>query len=286
MTAGHRATVAGNRAAAQAEAARLMALARIPSGATRLGRPPRSLASPALGTPGVLTLVDHKMSWRVGKPFSIVRAWLAAHRPRGLTAEGWSRNRNIRTHQTEMAGTSYPGAASPAWQSASLEISAAIAGAKSTVIRVDAVVVWLDPRPVRSRPGSHPLRVTLASGCPSSDRGVTGVANPGAKLARILTQRLLPPGRPSAGLRCRYYGLDGHPFQSVVATRLGARAAQRAARTMSAIPLSHTDGGVINCPLDTGRYEVLVLAYPGHPDVDLWIHVDGCGGFSNGYISA
>jgi len=47
-----------------------------------------------------------------------------------------------------------------------------------SVIRVDAVIVWLDPRPVRSGPGARPVRVTMAGSCPATDRGVTGVTNP------------------------------------------------------------------------------------------------------------
>lgn len=283
--AGNRATIAGNPAAARAEAARLLALAQVPAGATRLTRPPRSLDTPALGTPGVRSLVDQTMSWRVGSPFATVRAWLKAHPPRGLTDIGSSGDGNTRTGLTTMAGTGYQGPASKAWQSADLEISVAPAGARSSVIRADAMIVWLDPRPVRSKPGAHPARVTLAGGCPRSDRGVTGVSNPGAQLGRQLTRRLLPPGRPVAGLRCRYGGLNGQPWQLVATARLSARAAQRAARTMSAMPLSHTDGGVTFCPSDDSSYAILVLAYPGHTDVDLWIHLNGCQGVSNGHIS-
>jgi hypothetical protein len=45
-------------------------------------------------------------------------------------------------------------------------------------------------------------------------------------------------------------------------------------------------GGVVNCPADDGSAEVLALAYPGRPGVDLWISLNGCGGVSNGYIDA
>ncbi len=55
---------------------------------------------------------------------------------------------------------------------------------------------------------------------------------------------------------------------------------------MARMPLSHPDGEVVNCPMDDGSAEVLALAYPGRPDVDLWIKLNGCGGVSNGYITA
>ena len=51
------ATAAGNRAAAQAEAARLLALALLPPGATRQARPARSLPGPVLGGSSVTSQV-------------------------------------------------------------------------------------------------------------------------------------------------------------------------------------------------------------------------------------
>ncbi len=279
---GRVATAAGNRAAASAEAARLLSLARVPPGAVRLARPPWSLPGPALGRPAVASLVDRVVAWRVGLPFAAVQAWLSAHPPRGLPSDGSASGGNAITGQTTMTGASYRGPASPAWQSADLEISTAPAGSDASMIRVDAVIVWLDPRPVPSGPGAHPVRVTVAGGCPPADQGVTGVANPGAGL----TGRLLPPGQPTAGLRCRYDGLNGHPWHLVAARRLTALAARQAARSMARMPLSHPDGEVVNCPMDDGSAEVLALAYPGRPDVDLWIKLNGCGGVSNGYITA
>lgn len=55
---------------------------------------------------------------------------------------------------------------------------------------------------------------------------------------------------------------------------------------MARLPLSHTDGGVVNCPADDGSAEVLALAYPGRLDVDLWVRLNGCSGVSNGHITA
>ncbi|HEY6501888.1 MAG TPA: hypothetical protein VIZ20_20845, partial [Streptosporangiaceae bacterium] len=226
-------------------------------------------------------LVDRVVAWRAGLPFAAVRAWLLAHPPRGLPSDGSASGGNAITGHASMAGTSYRGPAGRAWQSADLEISAAPAGADASMIRVDAVIVWLDPRPISSGPGTHPLRVTVAGGCPPADKGVTGVSNPGAGL----TRRLLPPGQPTAGLRCRYDGLNGHPWRLVATQRLTAPAARQAARSMAGRPLSHTDGGAVNCPADDGSAEVLALAYFGHPGIDLWIKLNGCSGVSNGHIT-
>ncbi len=276
------AAAAGNRAAARAEARRLLSLARVPPGAVRLARPPRELSAPAMGTPAVTSLVDRVAAWRVRMPFPVARDWLAAHPPRGLRPDGSAASGYANTGVITMAGTSYRGPASGAWQSADLEIGVAPAGPAASVIRADAVIVWLDPRPIRSGPGARPVRVTVASGCPASDRGVTGVISPGPGLSR----RMLPPGRPVAGLRCRYDGLNGHPWRLVGAARLSAAAARRAAMAMLRLPLSHPDGARVSCPLADGSAEVLALAYPGRPDVDLWVTIGGCGGVSNGHILA
>jgi len=276
------ATAAGNRAAARAEAARLLSLARVPPGAVRLARPPGSLPGPALGRPAVASLVDRVLAWRVGLPFAAVRAWLSASPLRGLPSDGSASGGNAHTGWTAMTGASNRGPASRAWQSADLETGTAPACPHASTIRVDAVIIWLDPRPLPGRPGAHPVRVTVAGGCPPADQGVTGVTNPGAGL----TRRLLQPGQPDAGLRCRYDGLNGHPWLLVATARLTAAAARRAARLMARLPLSHPDGEVVNCPMDDDSAEVLALAYPGRPDVDLWIRLNGCRGVSNGYITA
>jgi hypothetical protein len=276
------ASAAGNRAVALAEAVRLLALAQVPPGAVPVAGPPRLLPGPPMGTPLVSSLVDRVMAWRVRLPFTAVRAWLAAHPPRGLRTDGSASDENAATGQTTMSGTSYRGPASAAWQSANLEISAAPAGPDTTVIRADAVIVWLEP-PAPSAPGPGSVRVTLAGGCPPTDKSFTGVINPpGEGLAR----RLLPAGQPSGGLRCRYDGLNGHPWHLVAAQRLSAAAARQTASQMASLPLSQPAAEVVICPMDDGSAEVLALAYPDRPDVDLWVALNGCGGVSNGYITA
>ncbi len=273
------ATAAGNRAAAQAEAARLLALAQLPPGSARQARPASSLPGPVLGGSSATSVVDRVEAWRVGSPFAVVKAWVSAHPPRGLPSGGSASGATA--GQQTMFGKGYRGSANRAWQSANLEIGVAPAGADASAIRVDAVVVWLDPRPITAGPGSHPVRVTVAGGCPATDRGVTGVSNPGAGL----TKRLLPGGQPTAGLRCRYDGASGHPWRLVASQRLTAAAARQAARSMAARPLSHPDGGSVSCGAINGSAEVLALAYPGRPGVDLWITLGGCGGVFNGYIT-
>jgi hypothetical protein len=233
-----------------------------------------------MGLPLVGSLVDRVMTWKVRLSFPAAQSWLSAHPPHGLPSDGSAAGSTGAV--ADIAGYSYRGPASAAWQSAELEISTAPAGHGASVIRVDALVVWLDPRPLDSGPGPHPIRVTLDSGCPPTDARATGVANPGGSLS----DQLLPAGLPTAGLRCRYDGMNGHAWQLVNAQRLTATAARQAARSMARLALSHADGGVTSCPMDDESAEVLALAYPGRPDVDLWVKLNGCGGVSNGHVTA
>ncbi len=63
-------TLAGNRRLARAEAAKLLALVRVPPGARRLRSAPASMPMPALGEPGVTGLADAQQSWRLNMPVS------------------------------------------------------------------------------------------------------------------------------------------------------------------------------------------------------------------------
>jgi hypothetical protein len=109
-----------------------------------------------------------------------------------------------------------------------------------------------------------------------------GVTSHGADLER----QLLPAAAAAGGLECRYYGLNGHPFQLRGVTRLSAAQARHVAATMSAIPLSHALGEVVSCPADDESAEVIALSYPGRGDVDLWVTLNGCTFVSNGFIRA
>jgi hypothetical protein len=188
----------------------------------------------------------------------------------------------------------YAGPGSPAWASAQLEIQVVAAPGGTTVLRADGVVLWLDPVPLRDAPTGPRTRLTVAGGCPRSDvpPGLPareafphGVANPAAAdPGGDLKRRLLPAGTPTAGLECRYYGLNGPKFALRSATRLDAAQARRLAAAMTALPLSHAVGGVTSCPSDDETAEVAALSYPGRADVDLWIKVNGCPFVSNGDI--
>jgi hypothetical protein len=285
------AIMAHNRQVAVAEAERLLGRAVLPTGAVRAASVPKALAGPALGVPGVSSLVTETSYWRVAEPFSQVSAWLADHAPQGLTSTGTS-NGGGPTAADDTVGYGYSATTtSPALVSAQLEIGAAPAGASSTALRVDALVVWVDPRPWPDTATGPRVRATLATGCPASIAGDIGVSNPGADL----TASLLPSGVPTAALVCRYNGMDG-PNGALPATKtdklahvahLGASGAQKLARVVAGVPISRSVvPRFVMCPVDTGAAAVVVFQYPGRADVDLWVPFGACTLAGNGYILA
>jgi hypothetical protein len=279
-------TAAGNRKLARQEAQRLLSKVPVPAGAALLSSVPRFV--PAGSVPDVTSLVDQVRAWRLPLPEAQAAMWLRTHPPSGLplTLTG-SGTGTGGIPDTEYG---YAGPRSPAWQSAELDVEVVAAPGGTSVMRADGMVIWLDPVPLRDTSSSPRIRVTVARGCPGSDApyaGVPrhriyeyGVANHGADLGR----RLLPAATPTAGLECRYYGLNGPAFRLRSATRLDAAQARRLAAAMTALPLSHPDGGVAFCPFDDESAEVVALSYPHRADVDLWVKLNGCTFVSNGYI--
>jgi hypothetical protein len=236
----------------------------------------------------VASLADQVPAWHLAMPEAQAATWLRAHPPSRLplTLTG-SGTDNGGMPASEYG---YAGPRSPAWQSAELDIEVVAAPGGTSVMRADGEVIWLDPVPLRDTSASPRIRLTVAGGCPGSDArfaGVPrhrtyeyGVANHGAGLGR----RLLPAGPPTAGLECRYYGLNGPAFRLRSATRLDAVQARRLAAAMTALPLSHPDGGVTSCPFDDEAAQVVALSYPDRADVDLWVKLNGCAFVSNGCL--
>ncbi len=272
-------TEAGNRKLAVAEARRLLSAVPVPDHSVPLGSaPPQSLSIPAMGTPGASSFAHSIRSWRLAMPFTAAEEWLAAHPPAGLRQDG-----EDLSYGPPASGYSYAGPASAAWDSAELDIEVAPANdGASVVMRADALVVWLDPVPVRDTAQGKRLRVLADAECPATDAGVVGVVNSGRELAH----ELVPAGRPRGGLQCVYYGMNGRPWQLHRQQHLTAAHAGQVAASTARLQLSHPLGEVLNCPADDGSAELIALSYSGRPDVDLWVLLNGCGGVSNGYIVA
>jgi hypothetical protein len=264
-------TLAGNRRLARAEAAKLVAVVPVPAGARLL----RSAPVQAMGYPGVTGLADARRTWRLAMPFGQATAWIAAHRPAGLTPAG-----SGSSEPPAAAGYDYAGPSSPAWADAELDIEVVQAGASTSYLRADGFVAWLDPVPYRDAATGRRLRVLASGYCPATDAGIAGVRNPGARL----TRSLLPSGRPASALRCAYYGMNGKPYKLKAQQRLGPARARALAAAIARIPVSHEVGAMYHCPMDDGSAVLVAFAYPGRASVDVWAGVTGCATISNGYI--
>ena len=268
-----------NKDRARQEAAWLLSLTRVPDGARPTSHPPRLLSGPIIGTPAVSSLVIRSSSWWVPMSYSATLAWLQAHPPRGLTLS--SSGGGVEGPDGSASGYGYSDVPVAGLQSADLEVGVTADG-NGSAIRADAVVVWLDPKPVRDTATGTRLHVIVDGNCPSSDRGVVGVRNDGHRLG----DRLLPAARPTRGLLCRYNGGNGAALQLLKQTRMNAAQAESLADAIRRLPLSHVDGGVVNCPMDDGAAAVVALSYADATDVDVWVQLSGCAYVSNGEIVA
>ncbi len=83
-------------------------------------------------------------------------------------------------------------------------------------------------------PGSR-LRVTVAGGCPASDRGIVGVSN----TRTHLEDKLLPADPPVNALICRYSGSQGAAYQLAEHHLVAASTARRLADLAGWVQLSY-----------------------------------------------
>jgi hypothetical protein len=279
VSAAPEASVASNRAAAQAEAARLLALTQVPPGASAADSTRWPASGPAWGLPGAQSLVDRSRQWQVNLPFVQTVAWLQAHPPAGLSLSGSTAEAGpgARTN-----GLEYDVPDSAAWVNGELAFSVASLTATISLVRADSLVIWLDPTPSKDQVPGRRIRVTVAGGCPSSDRHVAGVSNTGADLAA----RLVPATDPTAGLVCRYDGMNGRPFALTATSVLDAAAAGQVAQAAGRVRLAHVIATERHCPNGDEAVTVLALSYPGREDVDLWLARNGCQSLANGIITA
>jgi hypothetical protein len=114
-----------------------------------------------MGRPEVDSLVDQTRSWSVPESLDALRQWLFTYSPSGLKRDGSAASPDALT--TELAAISFRGPVSEDWESADLEFRTAADGPDASVLRADAVIVWLDPTRLRRCPAP----VTIRSGSPS-----------------------------------------------------------------------------------------------------------------------
>lgn len=130
--------------------------------------------------------------------------WIAAHSPKGSSSSG-STQGTTGSVVTSIGFGYDDNQHSNAWQDAALDIGVAPGGAHASYWRADGVASWTVPIPATAPTGGKRLTVTVACGCPTSDRGATNVP-PGTR------RSLLPIETPTAGLICSYNALNGAAF--------------------------------------------------------------------------
>jgi len=285
-TTGTTTTATANRAAAEREAQRLLGLVPIPDGAVALTTPPDGLTD-VPDRPVVDSIAVRSRFWTLPMPYQQAKKWIEAHPPAHLQWTGHGSGSGGPHGPTSNWATDQ--GASPAWQGARAEASLVGGNTSTSMMRVDGMAIWLDPTPYpdnATQGGGQRVRLTVAGGCPATDRAVTGVTADGPDLG----SRLVPGPRPVAGLVCRYSGLNGSngkPAMTLTVGRpLDADTAGMLAAALLALPLAHPVGEVRSCPGDDGSAVLVALAYPGRPDVDLRIATTGCSTVANGRISA
>ena len=268
-----------NRERAEHAAEKLLARVRVPRDATAPSSTPSPLAAP-MTEPSVTSEVDRSRLWLVSMGYNATLAWLRAHPPRGLTHDGSSQGGGP-DYQTD--GDFYDAPDSPGVIGQQVQIAITALDTTTTAIRADAIAIWLDPRPVRDRVSGPRVHIAAGGDCPANLHGADDVNNPGVNLS----DALLPAGRTSAGLVCRYSGSNAKPaFGLQHQQRLNGTEAAKLATAVRAIDLSHPDGGSSSCPNDDGSAVVIAFSYPNAPDVDLWFASTGCESLRNGTIIA
>jgi hypothetical protein len=215
--------------------------------------------------PAASSEVDKVEFWDVRFGQEDPLTWVTDHPPIGMTLVGTSTGAYL-----------YSAPSTDRWPQILLNFSDGLVASSTAGVRVDAIVIYLDPNPLRDNATGPRARLAVAGGCPPGVTGVVGVSNPGARL----TSELLPTGHPARGLLCACEGsLLSHR------ARLGSGAVDRLAAAVAAVPLSHTDGEDLMCGMGTKSY-ILALSYPHRADVDLWFDLMTCTSVSNGYVMA
>jgi hypothetical protein len=267
------------RAAAEREAARLLALVTPPPDAAPISEAPSGLTEPAT-KPNVDSLVDQARVWRLAMSFDEASAWISVQRPGGMTSSG---NATASDHGTLVLNSrQFDAPAGPSWDSSQLQLAVAADGPDRSFLRADGLVVWVTADPVRDERDGKRVHVSAGRPCPASDRDVIGVTNAGQP---DLDAALVPEGAPTGGLVCRYVGLNGKRWTLQADQKLTAATAARIADAARRVRLAHAIGGAHGCPADDASATLIVLSYAGR-DVNLWLKRAGCAWIANGHISA
>lgn len=142
-----RPTSAGNKRAAQRDAAQLLHLVVLPLGAVRLSQEPQGdggLLKTADSFPSGL-IVDRHRLWRLDKPFEQAISFVNGHAPRGARLSGGGHTGGRHIPKNKSFTFSFPPVADRI-STRQLELTLVALPHQQTGLRADAQDIWLVPR--------------------------------------------------------------------------------------------------------------------------------------------
>jgi hypothetical protein len=160
-----------------------------------------------------------------------------------------------------------------------LIVSASVGVLAAAALAAYAIVTVTSSSPYT--PGKPQIRFTVTDGCPARLARFGDVRPDGPGLGSAL----VPDQTPSAGLICTYRPLPRYAAAQHGSVRLPAATARMLSAALARVELTGPPGEVA-CPAATGRFAVIVLSYPGRPDVDVRYLDSGCQTLDNGVVQA
>ena len=264
------------------ETLRLVGLAEVPRSARQLKSQPQNAPGPAMGVESTTSRVASTTYWQV--PMSVMDSdrWFKANAPKGMAFSS-SGSYGGTAASPKVMGEAFSGPANAAWNNGQLQMTAAPVTPTSSIWRIDGVAIWLNPGPIPDDDTGTRIHVSVADGCPSSDKKVVGVSNPSVDLKSML----VPKADPVSALICRYVGMNG-PTNTVGSHQLlTGTVAAHLGRKAQNVSLSYDSGeGAHSCPADDEAMTLIVFGYRDGSSVDLWQKASGCGWVANGEIKA
>lgn len=268
---------AAREQAATALANQMLTEAVVPAGTARSdAEPPPILHGPGIDPALTGNLVDAHGLWTApGKPGAIA-AYAVAHVPNGFSGSGpgTETTPEAKAWLVEQSLSALPANTFRA----ELQWAVTDAGDGTSLVRIDAVVGWIPTVQPRT-PLTPSRRVTVAGGCPATLAGNRDIDNPAGERGPLL----LPSGPPASALICSY-AADDNGRKLIGQRRFAATDASALAGAVNHITLI-PDIGMHSCPPDPVKVKILVFAFPGRADADLWWHANGCESLDNGYLS-
>ena len=224
--------------------------------------------------------VDVARYWNVPMSLRETVKWLERHPPAGRrysVGSGGANYNSLGWHLLDDENQAYSD------RTIQYEIVTARGG--HSLMRVDGTTLWVSSTPTADSLGAPKLRVTIAGGCPLSLGSYKDISNPPSQ---DLKSQLVPSTEPTGELRCDYEGpAQGAAPHLKKQTALGENDARKIAKEMRTLKVGFSGPFVGSCliiPAPIRVIEIVVLSYPGRPDVDLWF-ASSCRGYvANGFV--